>query len=668
MTHRQARNTAVSLTAATATASGVLAAVLMFWGGYARRWMSDDGLIVLRTVRNLMAGNGPVFNAGERVETNTSALWQYLIWAGAELTDWRLERVATVLALGLTVLGVLAAALGAARMHRGPGTGRANLVLVPAGLVVYLALPPARDFATSGLEWGLSMAWLGVLWWLLARWATRATASAALVGVLACWAGLSWLVRPELALYGGVVGLLLLVAAGGWRRALLVLACGLPLPAAYQIFRMGYYGLLTPHTAVAKSASGSDWASGVNYARDFIVAYQMWLPVLVLIALGAWLARRARIRSEIDDAASVAVRGIRAAWARRAAARRPAVAVGVVLACAALHSVYVLRVGGDFMHGRMWLLPLFAALLPVAVVPVFDRDRPDRVGALVAGLACAALAVWALVVVLVGHRWDAPGDHENLGIVDERAFWAAVVGGEPGDPPRKAEDFLAIGSLRNFPEAVEEARRDRDAQAMQISLEKTTGGYSWITVPRTDGSDGTPADLAGTPPTVYLINLGMTSMNAPLDVRVLDTVGLATPLAARQPEIPDGRVGHDKNLPLEWQLAEGAADLDRLPEFVDADETRAARAARGALRDPRIAELLASYREPMSWQRFRANIGFALTGGRTLQLDSDPRAYLDGSGSDADSADSDAAGERPQVAWPVEAHTDGDPMAARWGH
>jgi arabinofuranosyltransferase len=46
-----------------------------------RRWMSDDGLIVLRTVRQILAGNGPVFNAGERVESNTSTLWTYLLVA-----------------------------------------------------------------------------------------------------------------------------------------------------------------------------------------------------------------------------------------------------------------------------------------------------------------------------------------------------------------------------------------------------------------------------------------------------------------------------------------------------------------------------------------------------------------------------------------------------------
>jgi len=32
---------------------------------------------VLRTVRNLLAGNGPVFEHRERVEANTSMIWTY---------------------------------------------------------------------------------------------------------------------------------------------------------------------------------------------------------------------------------------------------------------------------------------------------------------------------------------------------------------------------------------------------------------------------------------------------------------------------------------------------------------------------------------------------------------------------------------------------------------
>ena len=53
--------------------TGIAVSVALFlYGAWERRWIADDGLIVLRTVRNLLAGNGPVFNAGERVETNTA--------------------------------------------------------------------------------------------------------------------------------------------------------------------------------------------------------------------------------------------------------------------------------------------------------------------------------------------------------------------------------------------------------------------------------------------------------------------------------------------------------------------------------------------------------------------------------------------------------------------
>ena len=75
-----------NLTMLTTVAWAVPLLIIALIAGWQRRWISDDGLIVLRTVRNLQAGNGPVFNAGERVETNTSMLWQYSIYLFAEMT------------------------------------------------------------------------------------------------------------------------------------------------------------------------------------------------------------------------------------------------------------------------------------------------------------------------------------------------------------------------------------------------------------------------------------------------------------------------------------------------------------------------------------------------------------------------------------------------------
>ena len=109
--------------------------------GWMRRWMSDDGLIVLRTVRNLLAGHGPVFNAGERVEANTSTLWQYLIYGVSLLSDARLEIIALWLALGLSVAAVAVSTWATARLNWGS-------YVLPVGALVYIALPPARDFFT----------------------------------------------------------------------------------------------------------------------------------------------------------------------------------------------------------------------------------------------------------------------------------------------------------------------------------------------------------------------------------------------------------------------------------------------------------------------------------------------------------------------------------------
>ena len=124
--HRHAR---LSLFATT-----IVAGVFAFWGGWTRRWMSDDGLIVLRTVRNLLAGNGPVFNVGERVEANTSTLWQYLITAVAWVTDARLEDIATWLALTFTVVAAASATHATGRYWQ--LSAQQTVAVIPFGVMI----------------------------------------------------------------------------------------------------------------------------------------------------------------------------------------------------------------------------------------------------------------------------------------------------------------------------------------------------------------------------------------------------------------------------------------------------------------------------------------------------------------------------------------------------
>src|SRR6202043_2108581 len=179
---------------------------------------------------------------------------------------------------------VVFAMLGAARLY-GPSLLGRHAILLPAGVLVYIAVPPARDFATSGLENGLVLAYLGLLWWMMVYWSQQRTPGRWFTAALAFVAGLSVLVRPELALIGGLALLLMLIAVRGWRPRLLIVAAGGLLPVAYQIFRMGYYGLLVPAAALAKDANGTKWPEGLVYLANFNRPYALWVPAILLVAL-----------------------------------------------------------------------------------------------------------------------------------------------------------------------------------------------------------------------------------------------------------------------------------------------------------------------------------------------------------------------------------------------
>ena len=275
-----------------------MVAVLFGWGAWQRRWIADDGLIVLRTVRNLLAGNGPVFNQGERVEANTSVVWTYLVYLASAVTrPLQLEYVALALALGLSLPGLAMLMLGTGRLFAPSLVGR-RAIMLPAGALVYIAVPPARDFATSGLESGLVMAYLGLLWWMMVCWSqAKGPGTPAGTGVHHR-AGLRG--RTQRPGSPGVgpdrrrgadhdadrrAGRPTPAGDRGGRRLL---------PVGYQIFRMGYYGLLFPGTALAKDAGGDKWSQGLIYLSNFNGPYALWVPLLLMVALGLVLWPSAR--------------------------------------------------------------------------------------------------------------------------------------------------------------------------------------------------------------------------------------------------------------------------------------------------------------------------------------------------------------------------------------
>ncbi|WP_228539133.1 flagellar motor control protein ZomB [Nocardia sp. XZ_19_385] len=579
------------LSRATFVGGIVLTAVLFAVGGWNRRWIADDGLIVLRTIRNLLAGNGPVFNAGERVEANTSTAWTYLVWFFSWVTQARLEYVVLGIALTMSVLAVIFAMLGSARLWG----GTKSALLLPAGVLVYVALPPARDYATSGLESGLVICWIGLLWWMMMRWAQADRVRMPELFGLVFLAGLAPLIRPEMTLVGALALMMIFLAPMPESRlrpiivrGFIVAVAGL-VPLGYQIWRMGYYGLPYPNTAVAKDAGGAKWSQGFTYLWDFAGPYYLLIPVLVLLVVGVLAARARRTHGERQRWTVQRVRE----WLRS-----PGAVVTIVITAGLLLTVYALRVGGDFMHGRMLLPQLFLLLLPVAVIPLELPERGRRVSWALAGILVAWVGTmgWALFAASTTAITTGTVIRPS-GIVDERIYYVLNTG---HDHPIRAEDYLDYPRIRAMVD-------DIAASPNGGVLLNSPSFMFWYVAP-----PPLPIPEGGAGHTVYFLNLGMTSMNVPLDVRVIDPMGLAYPLAAHTERLVDGRIGHDKSLYPDWVIVEsGMVDVKPwMPWFMDDKWTAQARTAMSC---PATEALLISYRDPLTWNRFKHNLLHSLT-------------------------------------------------------
>jgi len=527
--------------------------------GWRRRWMSDDGFINVRIVENLFAGHGPVYNVGERVEAGTSTLWLAAISLGHAVFPFvAISRVAVYGGLLATVLGLVAVTAGAAVLwrlldRRGP--------LLPLGTVVLAALPPFWDFATSGLEMGLAFLWLGLSFLLLAL-GLRAARTADRGRRRAWWSlapavviGLGPLVRPDLTLIAAALGVALLAQSPRSLRSWAgVAAAALAIPVGYEVFRAGYYATLVPNTALAKGAGSALWPKGLHYLADFAGRYVLLLPLLpiALLAWGPNLVAALRGR----DLAMSALLG--------------APAVGGVL-----HALFVIRVGGDFMHGRLLLPATFAVLMPVAVVAA-GPHRGERARVAV---ALVVVVVWAVVVaadVRLPYRGVGPD-----GIADERALYVAGAGKRN---PIYVGDYSGVSSFDWFPRAV--ADRERAERGERVLVAGSTQ------YPAADGYG--VVGLMG--------NIGVYGVAAGPRVHVADGLALASALGARL-EVrpgPGSRVGHSQAVPLVWELARYARPSPEDPQdLLD---------ARAALRCGDLARLEEAITAPMTPSRFLRNL------------------------------------------------------------
>ncbi len=467
----------------------VLPAGMIGVGGWIHRWTDEDAFINFRIVDQVFAGHGPVFNAGERIETYTSTLWIAILVAGKATLGFLmgLEWISVLFGLAAAIAAFLVAARAGRHLFG------SDAVVVPIGLAVVAAIPVMWDFATSGLEMSLVWLWIACSWLALTRLVHHAEPSRGARRWSLVAIGLGPLVRPEL-------GLMMLVFLGAWfllvtpRRFVRDLAIAWAIPLAYQIFRMGYFASLVPSTALAKDASGLHLGQGWRYLRDLVGTYALWIPAIAMLLIVVLVLREARDR-------------------------RVTIAIGAMMLAAVASTGYMVASGGDYMHGRLLLPAVFAFGVPVTLpwrsVSIARRSYL-RVGAV------ALAAVWS-VVVIAGVRYPQP--QHSFGLTDI-ADWRLVLHKRMFHRPGKG--------ITISPYELRQNRADGWHGFMRILDTEPRAGQDPERLAVMMGSIGVPAWVAGT------------------DIFIVDIGGLAEPLAARTDPIPNRPAGHRKQVDDQW--------------------------------------------------------------------------------------------------------------------
>ena len=460
---------------------------------WTHRSMFLDGYIYLHVVQNVLAGNGPVFNAGQRVEVFTSPLWMFILSVACFVSPLSLASTAVDLGILFTVAGLTLAVASSARLVR---RSKPDTFLVPLGAIVFVAVSPVWSLASLGLETGLMFLWLGSCLAILVTWAGAERRDVPWWGVVVL--GLGPLVRPELGLDTLVfVGVLLFVdsAHRSRRRQVGLVAWAFALPAAYEIFRMGYYGMLVASTAVAKEASLPRPAEGVRYFFDFVTPYWLVVPAAALL-IGAYLPLSEAMRS-------------------RTGATRNRVVLLALPTAAALNAGYITLLGGDYVHARLLIGPFFAACAPVAAVPLARKFVVSLVVVPWAVLCAFTLrssdnSVWSTSVFVVAEG------HGNIGA--ELSGWGT---------PAATKVWLS-----------------------------PSGTYLQMSSHTTPTRLQEPPAPGLSTPTVATYWVGQGPFQLGTGVRILDLLGLGDPLDAHMKLTVRGHFpGHEKPMPTPWIAA-----------------------------------------------------------------------------------------------------------------
>lgn len=315
----------------------------------------DDAYISFRYAANFIAGNGLVYNLGERVEGYTNFLW------------------VMIMALGKGMLGI--DYLDSTRF----------LGVLCGALIFYLLYLVFRRFYDHS-AWlvylgiaAITLCNLSLPYWSIASLETSAFACAALAalvceyrrpGLTPALLIIASLLRPEGVVVSGVILLDRILLERKFPTRLFALYVVPLLP--FAAFKLIYYGSLFPNPYYAKSGVGLEYiASGLEYTWYFLKTLGVYGLILVV------------------PAAALAM--VKGHWTQ----------YRLLYLYVILYTAYIIWVGGDVLKVYRFFVPVAPVLGFLFVVSVYEMlslvNRKQLVQTvMIFGVGCFALASYLL--------------------------------------------------------------------------------------------------------------------------------------------------------------------------------------------------------------------------------------------------------------------------------
>ncbi|HEX7402077.1 MAG TPA: hypothetical protein VF369_07850, partial [candidate division Zixibacteria bacterium] len=368
----------------------VLIGLIFFAGLYdsiSGAWTSDDAFISFRYAQNLVEGKGLVYNAGERVEGYSNFLWTLLVVLGMEL---KLDPIDVTNALGvisfaLTVLTFIYISWRLFKDNHPWG------VFLPLTALCLLAQAHFREFATGGLETSfftflISLGFAGLIF-------SKSRRGYLLTGLALVLVALT---RPDGIIFYVLSFLFLILTASFTpKRTLYFLVPLISIYIPYYILRFLYYGYPFSNIYYARSVNLAWWGQGFEYLFLYFKSYYVFWLLLALAVISAVKFRKSfkklfRPPYDFDPIQK---------------------AVLLSLVFSLVFSLYLIRIGGDFMFARFFIpITPFLFFLMEAFVNQISGGR------------CLIPFGAAILLATYFYRYPQEIRQPTSKIVDERYF------------------------------------------------------------------------------------------------------------------------------------------------------------------------------------------------------------------------------------------------------